>query len=43
MVVTSKSLCKIYDGAAIVKNCSIKVEAGTIYDLLGSNGAGKTT
>ena len=41
--VIAKNLSKSYSGREILKNCSIKVEKGIIYGLLGHNGAGKTT
>jgi ABC-2 type transport system ATP-binding protein len=42
-VISAKQLCKSFDGRLTVKDCSIEVEKGTIYGLLGANGAGKTT
>ena len=41
--VIAKNLSKSYSGREILKNCSIKVEKGIIYGLLGHNGSGKTT
>lgn len=38
-----KNISKSYSGRELLKNCSIKVEKGVIYGLLGHNGAGKTT
>lgn len=42
-VLSTKALCKVYDGVSVVNNCSIEVCKGSIYGLLGANGAGKTT
>lgn len=42
-VVLAKGLCKAYDGVPTVSDCNIDVGKGSIYGLLGANGAGKTT
>ena len=39
----AKNLAKSYSKRAIVKDVSIRVEAGQVVGLLGPNGAGKTT
>ncbi|MCL1789677.1 MAG: ATP-binding cassette domain-containing protein, partial [Oscillospiraceae bacterium] len=41
--VSTSKLCKSYDNSLIVKDCAIRVRKGSIYGLLGANGAGKTT
>lgn len=38
-----KNLHKSYDNTAVLKGASLSVESGSIYGLLGANGAGKTT
>ena len=38
-----KRLVAGYDGAAVLRGISLKVEAGSIVAVLGANGAGKTT
>lgn len=43
LAVQTKKLTKVFPGNEAVKNCSINVERGTIYGLLGPNRAGKTT
>ena len=43
LAVQTKKLTKVFPGNEAVKNCSINVERGTIYGLLGPNVAGKTT
>lgn len=42
MINVSK-LTKKFDLTTVLKDVSVKIEAGSIYGLLGSNGAGKTT
>jgi ABC-2 type transport system ATP-binding protein len=42
-VISAKQLCKSFDGKPTVKSCSIQMGRGSIYGLLGANGAGKTT
>jgi ABC-2 type transport system ATP-binding protein len=41
--IAARQLSKSFDGKPAVKGCSIEVKKGTIYGLLGANGAGKTT
>lgn len=43
MILTTTGLCKTFQKRDVIKNCSLHVERGTIYGLLGANGAGKTT
>lgn len=43
LVVSARNLCKTFGNDRVVKNCSIEVRKGSIYGLLGANGAGKTT
>jgi len=43
VTLSAKNLAKAYKGRKVVKNVSIKVQAGQIVGLLGPNGAGKTT
>lgn len=42
-VISAKNLTKSYKDNHVLKGVSFEVEKGTIYALLGSNGAGKTT
>lgn len=41
--VTTKKLCKEFDGKAVLNHLEINVNQGEIYGILGANGAGKTT
>ena len=43
LAVQTKKLTKVFPGNEAVKNCNMNVERGTIYGLLGPNGARKTT
>ncbi len=43
MFVTSSKLTKLYGQTAALKNASIAIRRGSIYGLVGNNGAGKTT
>lgn len=36
-------MTKIFDGKEVLRGCNLTVQSGTIYGLLGANGAGKTT
>lgn len=38
-----EGLTKAYDGEAVVDNLDISVKSGTVFGLLGANGAGKST
>ena len=38
-----RGLTKRYDGRAVVNGLNLTVPAGTIFGLLGANGAGKST
>ena len=42
-IVKSKNLTKVYGKNAALKNANITVKKGSIYGLVGNNGAGKTT
>jgi ABC-2 type transport system ATP-binding protein len=41
--ISVQGLTKVFDGKAVVQDCSINVPYGTIYGFLGPNGTGKTT
>lgn len=41
--VSTKNLCKEFEGKAVLRNIAIHVEQGEIYGILGANGVGKTT
>jgi ABC-2 type transport system ATP-binding protein len=45
LAIEAKNITKVYKGSrsAALKDFSLEVEAGTIFTLLGRNGAGKTT
>ncbi|MGT2929941.1 ABC transporter ATP-binding protein [Streptococcus dentasini] len=43
MILETQNLNKTFSDQTILSNCNMHVEAGTIYGLLGANGAGKTT
>ncbi len=38
-----ENLCKAYDGTKVLDNFSLSVPKGSVYGLMGLNGAGKTT
>ena len=42
-VINIKQLSKSYDNLLAVDRISLSVKRGTVYGLLGSNGAGKST
>lgn len=42
-VISANHLTKAFSGTEVIKDCCISVKKGTIYGLLGKNGAGKTT
>lgn len=42
-IVKTKQLTKVFSGREVVRGLDLCVEQGTIYGLLGRNGAGKTT
>lgn len=42
-MITAKGLSKEYNGTAALKDLNLHVAAGSIYALLGANGAGKST
>lgn len=37
------NLTKTYDGRAVVDHLNLSVKKGTVFGLLGANGAGKST
>lgn len=41
--ISTEKITKTFSGKERIKECSISVQQGTIYGLLGKNGAGKTT
>ncbi len=43
IVIHVKQLCKSYHNKPAVENINIEVPRGTIFGLLGANGAGKST
>ena len=38
-----RNLTKVFDGKEVLRSCNLTVQSGTIYGLLGANGAGMTT
>jgi ABC-type multidrug transport system ATPase subunit len=42
-VVSVKNVSKVYGSKKVLDNVSFSIEAGEIFGLLGSNGAGKST
>lgn len=43
MIVNAQNLCKSFGQAEVLRNCSITLQKGEVYSILGVNGAGKTT
>lgn len=43
IILQTHELSKIYGNTAALKKCSLNIERGQIYGLVGKNGAGKTT
>lgn len=43
VILQTNELSKIYGNTAALKKCSLNIERGQIYGLVGKNGAGKTT
>lgn len=43
MIVSAQNLCKNFGQAEVLRNCSITLQKGEVYSILGVNGAGKTT
>ena len=41
--VLTKGLTKSYQGRTVLKDLNLSVKAGTVFGLLGANGAGKST
>ena len=41
LAVKTVQLAKTFSGKEVLRGCSLAVERGTIYGLLGRNGAGK--
>ena len=42
-VITARHLTKSFGGKEVIHDCSLSVEQGSLYGLLGRNGAGKAT
>ena len=42
-VIKSEKLCKTYNKTPAVNNISLSVKRGTVFGLIGANGAGKST
>lgn len=42
-VIETHDLCKRYDSRLVVDHLNLRIEAGTVFGLLGPNGSGKTT
>lgn len=38
-----QGISKVFDGHTVVDNVSLRVERGSVFGFLGSNGSGKTT
>ncbi|WP_336249117.1 ABC transporter ATP-binding protein [Stomatohabitans albus] len=43
LVIEVNNLTKSFQNKEVIKSCDINIQEGTIYGLLGANGAGKTT
>lgn len=43
MILKTNNLCKCFKGQVAVNNLSLSIERNSVYGLLGSNGAGKST
>ena len=43
IIANVQNLCKSFGQTEIIKNCSLTLQEGEIYSILGVNGAGKTT
>ena len=41
--VRTENLTKIYQGRTVLKDLNLSVKTGTVFGLLGANGAGKST
>ncbi|MBI4698314.1 MAG: ATP-binding cassette domain-containing protein [Nitrospirae bacterium] len=37
------NICKSYNGRSVLKDCSVSLDSGGIYTLMGANGSGKST
>ncbi len=42
-MVQVREVVKVFDGKEVLRHLNMSVERGTIYGLLGANGAGKST
>ena len=42
-IIETKNLTKVYGEQTVVNSVNLHIEKGSIYGLLGRNGAGKTT
>lgn len=43
MILKTTNLCKSFKGQTVVNNVSLNIERNSVYGILGSNGAGKST
>lgn len=43
MIVSVQNICKSFGQSEVLRNCSITLQKGEVYSILGVNGAGKTT
>lgn len=43
MIVSVQNICKSFGQSEVLRNCSMTLQKGEIYSILGVNGAGKTT
>lgn len=43
LAIETKNLTKTFLGKEVIRSCNMNVQKGTIYGILGANGAGKTT
>ena len=43
MIVSVQNICKSFGQSEVLRNCSLTLQKGEVYSILGVNGAGKTT